>query len=94
MSTSNAEEIIEAGYATPIYVDGLVPITVIGTVAHLVFTTRQSRSEVTTRIDRIVQTRLIVPLDKLQAIGRAMLSGPSEAVTSFAADITPQGALQ
>jgi hypothetical protein len=23
MSTSNAEEIIEAGYATPIYVDGL-----------------------------------------------------------------------
>ncbi len=59
------------------FVDGLSAMRTIGAVTHLIFTARQveASSEPGGSIDRIVQARLIVPTDQLQAIGKALLSG-------------------
>jgi hypothetical protein len=59
-----------------VWVDGLSVIQTVGAVTHLIFT--EQRPEVQgdePKIERVVQARLIVPTEQLQAIGRALLSG-------------------
>ncbi len=68
--------IVELAAPLPIFVDGLGAMTVVGAVTHLVFTALQ---QVDGRMSRVVQARLIVPTDQLQAIGRAILAGHIEA---------------
>jgi hypothetical protein len=57
-----------------VFADGVAMVTPLGPVTHVLFTARQ-RSTYENRIDRVVQLRLILPTEHIQAIGRAILSG-------------------
>jgi hypothetical protein len=73
MSKARAEPITELTCNPSTPVDGLSAVVPLGTSTHLIFTVRQP--DIDGRIVRIVQARLVVPTEQLQAIGRVMLSG-------------------
>lgn len=57
-----------------VFVDELSVITTLGSITHLIFSA-QRRSIDDGRAERVVEARLIIPTDRLQAIGRALLAG-------------------
>ena len=69
------ETITNSTSAYPIFVDGLSAVTPVGTVTHLLFTTRQTSTYEKGVIERVVQARLVVPTDLLETIARIMLAG-------------------
>jgi hypothetical protein len=73
MSTKHLEEIIERVAIASTPADALSAIIPIGAVTHLLFT--QQEPETDGSIYRVLQVRLVVPTDQLQAIGRLLLAG-------------------
>jgi hypothetical protein len=73
MSGKHKEEITERGAITSTPVDELSAVIPLGAVTHLLFTQREP--ETCGTIYRILQARLVVPTDQLQAIGRVLLTG-------------------
>jgi hypothetical protein len=61
--------------AVTFYADGICTIIKVGSVTHLVFTSRQPQVSEAGRIYRIVEARMIVPNECLYEIGRAILAG-------------------
>ena len=55
------------------FVEEVSAIATFGSITHLIFASRQAESD--GGVARIVQARLIVPTDRLQAIAKAMLAG-------------------
>jgi hypothetical protein len=77
MSQSQAP--LNEGWAiTPMFVDNLVAVIPVGAVTHLVFAVSQPVIETTSRMERTVQARLIVPSDLLPVFAKAMLRGRME----------------
>ena len=60
--------------ALPIVVDELSGIVAVGAVTHLIFTLR-SPGVYDGRMVRAVQVRLVVPTDRVAAIGKLLLAG-------------------
>lgn len=75
MSAKEPEPIIKSQTVPATFVDGLSSITHVGAVTHLIFTVRQPAGHDPRSVDRVVQARLVVPTEQLQAMGRAMLVG-------------------
>lgn len=73
MSGQRKEEIIERIAIASMSVDALSAVVPLGAVTHLLFTQREPETDGS--IYRILQARLVVPTDQLQAIGRALLTG-------------------
>jgi hypothetical protein len=73
------EPVTEPYGVQTIFADGLCAAMTVGAVTHLIFTVRQS-SVHEPRMERVVQARLIVPTEQLQAIGRAILAGQTKSL--------------
>jgi hypothetical protein len=76
--------LVEISIAAPIFADELSAVVPDGTMTHLIFSARQPRTDGV--MERVVQYRLVVPTDRLQLIGRTMLSGRLELVPSDGED--------
>jgi hypothetical protein len=76
--TRSKERLVETGNLHEAFVDDIAAVTPLGPVSHLLFTARQ-QSPSEGYVERVAQVRLIVPTEKLQAIGRAILSAKLEA---------------
>jgi hypothetical protein len=57
-----------------IFVDEISAILPVGAVTHLVFAARRPEMP-SGKMESVVQARLIVPADRVQSIGRALLAG-------------------
>jgi len=68
--------LVESGINAPIFADELSAVVPDGTVTHLIFSARLPSTE--GGMERVVQCRLSVPTDRLQLMGRTMLSGRLE----------------
>jgi hypothetical protein len=68
-----AGPLVETSINGAVFVDELSAVVPDGTMTHLIFSARQP--SIGGQMERIVQCRLSVPTDRLQLIGRAVLSG-------------------
>jgi len=69
------EQIVEWSTPATAYVDAVSGMIPAGNVTHLIFTCREPSVNERGKIFRSVQVRLIVPNDRVQAIGRVFLGG-------------------
>ena len=68
------EQVEHRGHEVTFYADGICSVMKVGSVTHLIFTSRQP--EVCGgKIYRIVEARVIVPNECVQEIGRTILTG-------------------
>ena len=79
-----AEPVLEASPIMPIFVDELSAIMPDGAVSHLIFSARQLATD--GRKERILQCRLTVPTDRLEAMGKALLAGRLELASAAGQD--------
>ena len=68
-------EQVEDRNAPTIYADGICSVMKVGSVTHLIFTSREPQVSERGKIYRVVEARVIVPNECLQEIGRTILTG-------------------
>ena len=73
MNTPRQLPLVEPYTAATAFVEEVSAIATLGSTTHLTFASRQVETDGS--VVRLVQVRLIVPNDQLQAIGRAILAG-------------------
>ena len=73
MSTPRQLPFVEPYAATTAFVEEVSAIATLGSTTHLTFASRQVETDGS--VVRLVQVRLIVSTEQLQAIGRAILAG-------------------
>ncbi len=78
MTTPKAP-VTELSNTVPAFVDDLCSVETIGGVTHLVFTSTRRQLYSPHDLERVVEARLIVPADRIDAMARAMLAGRVEA---------------
>ena len=69
-----AEQIMDS-MAPTVFADGVSAIMTVGSVTHLIFTSREPNVMEPGKVYRTVQVRVIVPADRVQEIGRVLLRG-------------------
>jgi len=85
------EAVLEACHIDPVFVDELSAIIPAGDVTHLVFSVRMPSTH-GGAMERILQSRLIVPTNSVSGIGRLMSAGSLEMPSNPDDDeaVTPQ----
>jgi hypothetical protein len=69
-----SEQVLEQTAVT-FYADRICAVTKVGSVTHLVFTSRQPQLSECGKVYRVVEARMIVLNDCLYEIGRTILAG-------------------